>query len=440
MQIIGMEDISIAIQKIQDITSIRLDSFVYDDVSSKKLEVVPYLIVTYGEKEELALSSKQKYFDLFVKKVTEVYENEKNNIIEDSLTDAFRLRSHISIDEHTKEILESGALLDKNSLYYFYDDKFSYEDSLMFNKDKFKLIFPVIKYHIEDFFSRTKTSVSFDGEFKGYTNRYITTANVEGINKIVNVSIIESADNVYSIVIGGLLIHNNSIDMTISFEKNRIHVVINNKKDNFMADYSYLANNETVRKILEIKIGDNPIVIEKDNLEETDNIHENITDLDSKSNFRWFVLPWNAIYGINNNLEEMSETEKMIQAYSMYVFVSDDAFMKKEIYSKTYMRNNTTAVKSDGVTISEMLKNTLCVCISKDDNLYVIETAFLSPLNATGYYQEKLADRFFYHVVRSENGIEGILLSDGINVNKNSVISKGDLRDSSRILRVMKGE
>ena len=71
------------------------------------------------------------------------------------------------------------------------------------------------------------------------------------------------------------------------------------------------------------------VLEENKDLEESENVYHNITDLDSKSNFRWFKLPWNALYGINNEVNSLSGSEKMIKTYSMYVLVLDNSFMKK---------------------------------------------------------------------------------------------------------------
>ena len=135
MQIYGMEKTLIDIQNIRNITSIILNDFLYSDNKSEKMELIPILSVYYNGGQSIVLTSRDKYFDTFVKKVTEVYNDEKNNIIEDSLTDPFKLRSHIVIDEHTKEVLEKGTLTNINDIYKDYSNKYSYDNSLLFQKD-----------------------------------------------------------------------------------------------------------------------------------------------------------------------------------------------------------------------------------------------------------------------------------------------------------------
>ena len=440
MIIYGMENMFIDIQNIRNLTSVSLGSFKYSNEESGKMELIPVLSITYENGKTLTLSSKDKYFDSFVKKVTEVYNDEKNNIVEDSLTDPFRLRSHILIDEHTKEVLESGTLRNVHEIYSSYENKYSYHNSLLFQKDEFKLLVPIIKYHIEDFFERTSKSVKFYNGIEGYRENFILKAYVDGHEKVINVLYHKVDENEYDLEIGGLLDGCNSLKMNIKFSKDRIVVTIDNKKYELYSEYTYLANNEKVKQIVSVTKEDRELIYENKDLDITENNLESITDLDNKANFTWYLLPWNALYGINNEIETLSESEKMVQTYSMYACSSNKSFMKKENYSKTYKRNSTTALSADEVVIDDVIKNTLGVCVIDSEDIYVIETAFLDSRYSNGYYQEKLKDKYFYHVVKSEEGIKGIKLSDGINVDKNNVLVNSDLRDEGLLLSLTKGD
>lgn len=86
----------------------------------------------------MILSSTDKYFYSFVKKVIDVYNLEKNSIVDDSLIDPFRIRNKIDIDSKTEKVLESGIITDINSLYSFYKDKHAYNKSLIYQIDEVK--------------------------------------------------------------------------------------------------------------------------------------------------------------------------------------------------------------------------------------------------------------------------------------------------------------
>ena len=129
MQLYGMDRELIEIYKLRNIESIKLWDLVKNGTG--KLLVIPTLLVTYDGGKYLNISANEKYFRVFVQKVVEVYHNEKDNLLEDGLTDPFKLRPKIDIDEKTKVILESGRLEQLNEIYSFYDGKDSYDSSIV---------------------------------------------------------------------------------------------------------------------------------------------------------------------------------------------------------------------------------------------------------------------------------------------------------------------
>jgi len=386
------------------------------------------------------LSSKDKYFDSFVKKVVEVYNDEKNNILEDSITDPFHLRTHIKIDENTKQILESGKLTNYNQIYEFYNEKESYESSLLFQKDEFILLFPIIKYHIENFFNKTDMNVSINNKLSGYRDNYSTFANVDGLDKFINIYYYKEDDNSYFITLTGILNGMNPIDLSIKFLKDRIEVKLINKKYDIYSEYTYLVNNEKIKQIINIYKNNQSIVYENKDLDECENNYENITDLDCKTNFKWFILPWNAIYGINNEIKSINEEERIVKTYSMYLCKLNNSFMKKENYSNIYKKSNNKTIKSDEVVLDDILKNTTCICINSLGGIYAIETSFLDTRYPNGYYQEHLEDKYFYHVFESENGLDDLRKEKLISVSKKDILNNSDLVNESISLKLIKGD
>ena len=97
MKYYGMDPTLVEIYNIRNIESIKLWDLVSNDEDNKRT-VIPAFMVIYDGGKQLNLCAKDKYFDVFVKKITEVYKDEKNNILEDALTDPFGLSRHIEID------------------------------------------------------------------------------------------------------------------------------------------------------------------------------------------------------------------------------------------------------------------------------------------------------------------------------------------------------
>ena len=162
----GMDSELINIQNIRNLESIRYA----EHLLSKGL--IPILQITYDGGKHMILSSTDKYFYSFVKKVIDVYNLEKNSIVDDSLTDPFRIRNKIDIDSKTEKVLESGILTDINSLYSFYKDKHAYNKSLIYQIDEVKSLLPMLIYHLEDFLTSFIVKSTFDTNISGYKDNY----------------------------------------------------------------------------------------------------------------------------------------------------------------------------------------------------------------------------------------------------------------------------
>ncbi len=431
MQVYGISDTLIKIYNIRNIESINIDNLRV--VSSSKIELIPLLTVYYDHGKMLSLSSREKYFYSFVKKVTEVYNDEKNNIIEDKLTDPFKMRGTIKIDNHTKNILENGKLTELNSIYEFYNDKFSYDNSLLFQIDEVKLLFPIIKYHIEDLFNKTNKKVILNNDIQGYRDSFISYASVNGLNKVINILFSRNSDNDYTFIVSGLL--KSPLEINIRFLNDRINVFMNNKELN--CEYTYLTNNEKVKQIISISKNYLNLFYDNKDLKECENIYKNITDLDNETNFKWFYLPWGSLYGINNSIYDLNSVEKIIKTYSMYINVNDNGFIKKENYSKTYKRIS-SSLNTESVVLDDAIKNTMCFCISKTDNIYAIETAFLDTRYPDAYYQEFLENKYFYHIFKSK--LDEVNKDKLISINNDSVLFNTDLVNENKALSLIKGD
>ena len=124
----------------------------------------------------------------------------------------------------------------------------------------------------------------------------------------------------------------------------------------------------------------------------------------------------------------------------MYVDILDDSFMKRERYLSSYVGKDTAYLNGIEVVLDEVNKNTLGRCLSATQGIYVIETAFLEGRDVNGYYDERLKNRYFYHVVRSMNGIKDINSSKLVKIRKNEVLKNSDSVNKGKILGLIKGE
>lgn len=434
-----MDKTLIDIYNIRNIESVQ----VWNLMSSKesKMLVVPCVTIMYDGGKYLSLCAKDKYFDVYVRKVVEVYNDEKDNILEDSLTNPFGLRKGIDIDEHTKKILGSGELEQISSIYQFYDGKESYENTLLFSIDEARLLLPIIRYHVQKLFGTTDQIVFVEDVLTGYRDCYTLFAKVNGIDTNISLHFVKVDDKTYDISIGGLNTKCIPVLMRIHFAKDSISVDTGIRSYGYLSSSLYSITNGAVKEIHEVKKDGLPVVYENIDLPcVEENPYTNIANLDGDVHLKWFLLPWGAVYGIDNAILEVSDTEKIVEMHNMYIDVLGDSFARREYYSKTYLRNRTVAVDSAETVLDEVIKNISGLRLEGLDDIYAIETNFVGK-GKNGYYEGYLANKYFYHLAVSAGGIQNLTRERLVPVKKeDNVLSGVDLLNKSNVLRLVKGE
>ena len=421
----------IKIYNIRNIESIKFtDLMGHND---DKLIIVPSLMVVYDNGKFINLCSKDKHFDIFVKKVLEVYNDEKNNSLEDSLTDPFKLHKFIQIDEKTKRILENGSLNIKNDLYTFYENKEFFESSLIFEIDEVKSILDIVKYHLKDVLSRININIYFNDLITGYKNNYAIYSNINGKEDFILLKY--TKDDKYNFEISNIL--KEKIFLKINFKNDRIYISCDIPKLDLYSNDTYLISTNVIKHIKEIKRNKKNICYENYDLEETENPNKNL--LYGIKEVKWFKLPWNAYYGINNHIYDISETEKISEIYNVYLATNNYLFYRREHFFKSYKRKNTVSVTGKSVVLDEVESVTTGVNIDK--RLFLIETKFNKVNNPNGYYKLGLENKYFYHLVKSK--LPSILEIDKdnfVSISKDDVFEKGDLLENDKILKLVGGK
>lgn len=439
MQFHTMDNMLIDIYNIRNIESIKF----YDVVVTKvpKLIIVPALYVIYDGGKEINLCAKDEYFTTFAKKVVQVYEDEKNQILEGSLTDPFHMNQGIQIDEHTQEILSSGVLENINQLYQFYDGKESYEGSLLFQANDVEMLLPIVTYHLMQMLYHTDKAVHFDDEFSGYRDYYMMSGTLDGVPTNYPFMYDKMDDNQYAFTIGGLLGSLNPVHVQIHFTNDRIHIQVSLGNYEILGNFTYLISNSVVKSITDIQKNGVTICYENTDLKVGDNPLLNLANLDRESEFQWFQLPWGAYYGIDSNVTDLSDIEKIVEISNMYLYHHNKTFMRKEYFSKRYHRKSTANVLGQNITLDEAIKNTMGVCLSSQEGIYLIETAFLDTLGVNGYYDEKLKNRYFYHVVKNKKGLKNIHGASMAAISKSDgILDSGDTMNTSYMLKIVRGK
>ena len=429
MLIETMDPMLIKIYEIKDIEEICFSDLAPSTVGSK-FSVLPNLLIIYDGGKYLSLCSQDKYFDVFVKKVFQVYNLEKDRVIEDPDFDPFGHYTRLKIDERTKQILESGDLVKVNEIYSFYDDKKSYQNSLLFQSDELRLLLPMIKYHLKQIFDCTDRVITLESDVvNGYRNNYSINYKLDGMDDILMFNFVSHNNNESNLYIRSRDKRFKPLEMTIKFNKTNIGVVTYFKDYDLMSSNIYeVTNDNSIIDTFSVYKDNEPIIFKNFALSTVDNSVPNITGLDSSDDVIWYKLPWNAMYGVNNRVERLSAVDNVVMTHNKYLSFVDDEFMGREYASKEYQRGRTLEANANRVVMDEVNKTVHGVLLDKKEGIYVIETYFAEAGKGNGYYDTYLNDRYFYHVAQNENLLKGLSREDLVSINQdNNIIRSADL-------------
>ena len=394
LEIERMDDLLKEIYGIKNIQEIVFHDIITTPKANEQFTLLPCLYVKYDGKS-IELTAKEKYFDVLVKKVYEVYKKEKDDVVKDPKFGMFSNHKGIVIDEKTREILDSGELLKVNDLYKFYENKKSYESSLSYQKDELRLLLPIFEHHVKDLFDRTNLVINFgDSDISGYRNHFTITAKVNGLDDTLMISYEKASNSEYYMTVRSRSEAFEPIVMRLSFGVGSIKVDTRMHEYKLSSSDTYQVDLNGINHIKSIIVGDDLVNYYDEELEEKENPLENVANLDSDIKLRWFKLPWNAYYGFHNDIKELNELESVISCTNRYLGVVDNNFLMQENTAVVYNRKRTTETRKCDVVLEEERKRVTGI---NRNGVYVIETYFDddSVLCKTGYYDTYLRGRYY---------------------------------------------
>lgn len=427
MQIKVTDSTLININNIRNLRSIKFWDMT--DVKNNEKMIVPALMITYDGGKQLNITAKEKYFDIYVKKVMEVYNDEKNNILEGP----FGKKIQINIDERSKAILESSELINDNKYFKFYQDKKSYDNSLFFQTDEVKGILPIITYHLKKFYDYTDRVLNIGNLFQGYRDYYIINAKLDGLDVNISLFFQKVNDNKYKINISLIDKKKYAMAMAIDFKEDSIAVSMKLEPDvEYEANYKITSG--IVKEIVELKKNLVPIHYENKDLPIVECPYLNLSNLDYEASLQWFKLPWNAYYGISSKEKTLDDDSKIIENESMYLLVKDEAFYRKDNYSKKYVWKDKFTKIVGSLIIINNRKSMIGIPLNKE--LYIIESSFADLGTDNNYlYLTYLNNKHFYHVAYNEDGIKGLGKEKLKSINKDDdILSNADVINTDKLL------
>ena len=238
MKLISFDKELVDINKIKNIISIDYKDLIVTSAKDK-IKIIPGFIVVYDNNKYMYLTSLDKNFDVFVNTIRNVYLEEQNNIVKEGIFS----KEKIKISPFAKSLLLGSELERTNELYNYYNDKDSYEKSLLFEEDKVKSFFDIIKYHLVETLKMFDIVIDNIKISNGNNGNYYINALINKEPKILPVYFKKDKNN-YSISIGNLFDNSMPLEINISFFDNKISVITSVEKYKYKEFNTYYSDNK----------------------------------------------------------------------------------------------------------------------------------------------------------------------------------------------------
>ena len=414
----NIDELLTTIGSIKNLESVKvydLTSYVQNDTRTMLL---PAILIIYDGGKYLNLSAKDKYFDVFAKKVQSVYNEEKDKLVIDKSINPFRT-CVIDIDDKSKHILESGNLSRKS----LYDDKKAYDYSLFYDMDELFGILPIIKYHLKELFDKTNIPINYyDNKIDGYKKYFRISCTVDGLDDNLILTYKKNEDNSYDISIRSYKNHFPTVDEHIIISSDVIDVTTTIDKSNirYEKEYEFINNPKVVERLYK---NDNLLFFNKEDIEKCNNPYNNLVSIDKPFNGIWYKLPWNAYYGISEELEEITLDDRVVSRDSKYLSINDDSYLIHDDYNKKYFKQKKASVVTSTMELDRIKRVIKGKKLS--DDIYIIET--------------NIDDKYHYEIANVSK-LDDISKDKMIYISKdNNIIYSGDLYDTNCIKKLVIG-
>lgn len=387
MNAIKDDNTLLEIEQIKNINSISFKN-IYTSLDDKSTTIIPGFIITYGDNNKmLFLTSYDKYFEEYVRKIKEVYLEEKNHV----LNFGIRGKEYIEIDSLSKHMLLNGNLDNVSELYDEYQDKENYQDSLLFEKDKLEIKMPMIEYHLKETLKKLDLTVININLSDGMNGVYYLSAFIDNMPVILPFYCVEEDDNLY-LTIGNIFENAIPLHIDIFYKYDGMHVHSYISEYGFSDYNSYLCRKKKIIAEREVSLLGKIIHYNKQELKEEKNMP--VKDFIG-NDLLWYKLPWPAYLG--TSFKEEGMTDKIVTEEICYVGMNELSFYSKQMINKYYKKIEDDRTSSNIILLDNMNKS---ITGLYDDETYIIETHFTKD-GVSGFYKGHLAGNYFYQVCSS---------------------------------------
>lgn len=423
-----MDDELIKINKIKNIEYISFYDYTIPNVKdgNGRAIIAPALMIK-ANGEFINYSIVDKYFRHFVHKVISVYHKEQKEIDDDALP---VLVDKITIDDRSRSVLEKASFLERNEITGFYQDKDSYENSLIFQTDEMKSIMDIISYAIQEFSKFANIDIKLSDNYSGYRNNYVINAEKNGAFTNIIINYAKTTDNIYHISIGNIGDVCQPYVIDIGFLNDQIR--IEGKYKDFVLSSEFLLDETGGKYIYKVTRSGKIIAYDVNDLECCEQPYNNLVNLDYENrDLTWYKLPWLAFVGTKVMTSEIDENTNISTSQIIYLDIIKDNFYKREFYTKKLSRGRVNRQKPIRLVVDSLRKITFGF---KNDDYYLIETNFYNGFG-DGDYLVEYNNRYFYHLFRGK-GLKDIKKDELIPVTKDVISTRDDLNIDEKVKRI----
>ena len=416
----------LTIKQIKNLSFIKIYDIASFELDDSRRYSLPAMMINYDGNKYLNMSGRDKYFDQFVKKVQQVYLKEKPTARVDTSYSPFETEA-IKIDPVSEKILLSGNLQREGEIYDFYTDKKFYNHSLLFDKDDMRLILPTLKYNLKEFMDKVGIIINYpeDNRLLGYRENYSIDAKVKGLDDKLLFEFSQT-DGGYRIGVRSMqnLFPDSEVNITINTDAIYIDLEMIGKETHSEVIYE-LINKPSVRKITYI----NGIMTEFDKepltqSEKPDSLLPLLKEYDGD----WYQLPWGDWYGIKEEIEQVTDFEKITTRDSKFVSMHSDGFLIHDDYRKKWVKDAAVNTVEKSMILDDIKKTIKGKRLY--DDVFLLETHFIDRASTND-------QKYFYHVSNRKR-VSDITLESLAGLSRdNNIMCSGDLNDKDSIYEVL---
>ena len=393
--------------------------------------IVPMLIISYDGCNFLSLCAYDKNFQYFVKKVREVYLQEKDKPVPGYLD-----RHFIRVDDVSKKILLSDAILQTSNLCSYYNDIESYNEPLMSSDKEVFSFLPLLEYIISENLSNFGKKFCLEKKLKGYApnGSYVLYGDIDGIKTIIPIHI-KKDNNRYDIQVGNIFGDLNALSIKLSFNKTNISMISQVEPLGYvyLESFNYKEGNVINKK--EIYISDKCILANSTIIKKSDTV-PTLSQIDEEDDMEWFLTPWGAYLGFKDVEDKIDDYSRTIFKKFKYIGQNKQTFIILESAEKRFARTTIDLILVQDIVLDNMNKTMVGY---NDGNIIYIGTSFYDD-GAIGEYKERFANKHFYQV-SSAIDFDGIDSTNLYPVKREyDVYGAGDLINNYIVKSIAKGE